>query len=130
MAKRNGDNGEGGNGEKAVEEAGGLGGNLYPPGHEDHSTRDTRLLYRALKNRWPIRKDYRGPIMDRMMKLALTDGIPAREVLTAVKALLEADRQNQADEHLANKNHRIDTGLDTEKIGINHEPITFGGKRL
>lgn len=82
------------------DDPGGLGGNFY---QHDGSTRDTRLIARAIRERWPIAELKRKPIMDRLIALATDENTPYREAIAAAKAVIDADKANQADEHLAIK---------------------------
>jgi|GEM_PF-1538491 len=63
--------------------------------------RDTRLLRRAMKQRWPISDQYKTAIVNRQVKIAagLIPGTTAREETDAFKSLLCAEQQNQSDEH-------------------------------
>ena len=61
--------------------------------------RDTRLLARALMQRWPIKDEYREAIIKRLVKIVADPSSSPREVTAAAKGLLSAEKQNQDDEH-------------------------------
>lgn len=78
------------------------------------SVQDTRLMARALTQRWPIKADYRAIIVKQLMKVIADPGTSPREKTAAAKALMAAEQQNQADEHkvvdvsISTRNHRLD----------------------
>lgn len=63
------------------------------------SVRDTRMLTRALEQRWPIKPEYREAIIKRLLRVIADPQSSPREVASASKALLAAEKQNQEDEH-------------------------------
>ena len=63
------------------------------------SVQDTRLMARALTQRWPVTPEYRGIIVRKLMKVIADPASSPREVTAAAKALLAAESQNQSDEH-------------------------------
>jgi hypothetical protein len=69
---------------------GGLGGNLRP----GRGARDTRLMERALRERWPIPKAIRKPLIDRLYEIVEDTGSSPREVTSAAKAILAASKLN------------------------------------
>ena len=69
---------------------GGLGGNLGP----GRGIRDTRLVERAIRERWPIRQAIRGPLIDRLYEIVKDTGSSPREVTSAAKAILSASKLN------------------------------------
>jgi hypothetical protein len=73
------------------------------------SVQDTRLMAKALTQRWPVTPEYRGIIVRKLMKVIADPASSPREVTAAAKALLAAEAQNQADEHKA-----VDVSLRTE----------------
>ena len=78
-------------------DAGGLGENLYDG--RKQGTRDTRLIMRALKNRWPITDKMKGPVIEKLVGIISNAGTAPREAISAAKALIAAEAQNQSDEH-------------------------------
>jgi hypothetical protein len=67
---------------------GGLGGR---PGR---GIRDTRLVERALRERWPIPKALRRPLIERLGKIVQDPKASTREVVAAARAILAASRLN------------------------------------
>jgi hypothetical protein len=63
------------------------------------SLSDTRLIARALVQRWPIKPEYREAIVKQLLKVVVDPGSSPREKTAAAKALLSAEAQNQSDEH-------------------------------
>jgi hypothetical protein len=61
--------------------------------------RDTRMMAKALEQRWPISDNARRAIIGRLLKIIADPQSSAREVTAASKAILSAEAQNQADEH-------------------------------
>lgn len=88
---------EEGNGDaaKPVELVGGFGG---PDSLNPDSYRDTRLVERALRQRWPVPKEVRQALIDRQIAIATNPKSAPREATIAFKAILAAESQNQADE--------------------------------
>lgn len=73
---------------------GGLGGQEHPPG----TIRDTRMVARAITERWPIKPAMRAAVVKRMAGIVTSSKVSAREATAAAKALIAADALNQADE--------------------------------
>ena len=61
--------------------------------------RDTRMMARAVTQRWPISNEYRASIIRRLMRVLADPASSPREVTAAAKALIAAESQNQSDEH-------------------------------
>lgn len=61
--------------------------------------RDTRMMQKALEQRWPIKPEYRAAIIARLVKIVADPNSSPREVTAASKALMAAEQQNMADEH-------------------------------
>lgn len=62
-------------------------------------TSDTRLIERAIRERWPIPEKYRAPLIDRQIRISIDPASSPRESTSAFKAVLAAEAQNQADSH-------------------------------
>ena len=75
------------------DEDGGRGGKLRPEG-----MRDTRLLDRAIRERWPIPEEYKRPIVERMYKIIANPRTKAREASVAARVLVAMEAQNQSDQ--------------------------------
>jgi hypothetical protein len=70
------------------EPEGGLGG------RSGRGIRDTRLVERALRERWPITKALRRPVVERLGKIVQDPKASPREAVAAARALLGASRIN------------------------------------
>lgn len=102
---------------------------------------DMRLIAKAVRNRWDVPEPMR-----QLLKQRLTEILAKREVsvmtqegpammeapadanaLRAAAVLVQMEAQNQADDHLADKNARLDAGKPTELNGvIFRTPLTKG----
>lgn len=60
--------------------------------------RDTRLIQRAIRQRWPIPDDKRQALIDRQIEIATSKETEPREATAAFKAVMEAEKQNIAAE--------------------------------
>jgi hypothetical protein len=67
---------------------GGSGGTSAP------GIRTTRLVERALRERWPIPKALRKPLIERLVEIVQDTGSTPREVTSAAKAILSASKLN------------------------------------
>jgi hypothetical protein len=65
------------------------------------SLKDTRMITKAIKQRWDIPEIYREALITRQVLIATgrISGTTAREETSAFNALLAAESQNQQDEH-------------------------------
>jgi len=63
--------------------------------------KDTRMLAKALEQRWPIHSEYREHIVRHLMMIVLSDDSSPREKTSAARALLSADKLNMVEEQLA-----------------------------
>ncbi len=71
------------------------------------------LIARAA--RWPVKAEMKEKVVKELMAaLSMCDS--PRDVASVTKALIAIEGQNQADEHLQDKNDRIDGGKPTESI--------------
>lgn len=61
--------------------------------------RDTRMMAKALEQRWPLNENARKAIISRLLRIIADNQSSPREVTAAAKALLAAEKQNQSDEH-------------------------------
>lgn len=102
---------------QSVESAGGLGGP-----YADHDRRTATLLCRA--TRWPITKNDRELVV-RKLKDALAMATKPRDIASLTKVLAQVESQNQADDHLADKNARLDSGQVTERIDHKDFNLSF-----
>jgi hypothetical protein len=78
------------------------------------AVQETRMMARALTQRWPLSPEYRTIIVKQLMKVIADPQSSPREKTSAAKALMAAEQQNQADEHklvdvrVATRNDRYD----------------------
>lgn len=102
--------------------AGGLGGPVQPG-----TARDTRLAERAVRQRWPIPDEKRGAIINRLCDIALDKKTREREAISAAKAIISADRQNQIDERprIETPYQSDDQGGETPSAGGNVMNVVF-----
>lgn len=82
---------------------------LADPGH---TRGDLRMVRRAVRKRWNVPDDKRDTIAAKVAEEA------EKGDQTAQKIVLEMERQNQADEHMAEKYERLDGGKTTELVKV------------
>jgi hypothetical protein len=63
------------------------------------SVQETRMMARALTQRWPVPPEYKTIIVKQLMKVIADPQSSPREKTSAAKALMAAEKQNQEDEH-------------------------------
>jgi len=61
--------------------------------------RDTRLMAKAVEQRWPMTAGIRRGIITKLIQVMASPDSSPREVTSAAKALMAAEKQNQEDEH-------------------------------
>lgn len=90
---------------------------------EEMSVRDTRMIARAVVERWPIKKEYRDAIVKRLMQIVADPSSSPREATAAAKALMAAERQNQEDQITdATDDHRNRFFAIAERLGVGGNP--------
>jgi hypothetical protein len=67
---------------------------------------DSRLILRAVRQRWQIPKDFKARLPAMLIEMVGDDRLTRRERRTAARLILELERQNQADEHAAQLTHQ------------------------
>jgi transcriptional regulator of acetoin/glycerol metabolism len=87
--------------------------------------KDTRMMEKALKQRWPMTEEKRAIVINALLDVIQTSDKP-REITAAARALMSAEAQNQTDEHklidaISNDHDRIsqiaiDLGIDPNLI--------------
>lgn len=75
--------------------------------------RDQKLIRRAANGRWPIPDELKQAVVNKVAQ-ALGATSEPREVASLSKVVVAMEGQNQADDHLNEKNTRIDEGKGTE----------------
>jgi len=73
------------------------------------------MITRAINARWPIANDDKRRIKQKLMDALEVSETP-RDVAAISKTLVAMEGQNQADDHVADKNGRLNVGLPTEVI--------------
>jgi hypothetical protein len=63
------------------------------------SVQETRMMARALTQRWPISEKTRRGVIGALISILADPKASPREKTAAAKALMAAEQQNQADEH-------------------------------
>lgn len=93
--------------------------------------RDTRMMARALVQRWDNDKDRRKQIMELLFQIGSDVSNSPRERTTALKAIISAEAQNQADEHkvldIGNQHNRDRIADVIARLGIN-PALVFDGQ--
>lgn len=59
---------------------------------------DTRLLERAIKQRWPIPDEFKEAIIKRQTAIAIDPNVSVRNATSAARAVISAEGQNQRDQ--------------------------------
>ena len=59
-------------------------------------SRDTRLIERAIRQKWPIPDDKRKALIDRQVAVATSEEVSPRESTSAFRSILAANAQNLA----------------------------------
>ncbi len=88
--------------------------------------RDTRMMARALQQRWPIKPEYREAIVRRLVQVVANPNSSPREVTAAAKALMAAEVQNQKDEHQRLDDFRQRIISIAERCGIDATVLRIG----
>lgn len=87
--------------------------------------RDQKLTQRAMNKRWPIPEKTRAALVERMTKFALDENLDPDRSMAATRLLMAGEGQNQADDHLREKNERLDEGKSTENVNVRTVKVTF-----
>jgi hypothetical protein len=91
---------------------------------------DARLMLRAMNRRWPTTDTVKAKLINRVED-RLSDPLLGDDALSSLgRVILMAESQNQADDHLAEKNDRLDTGKPTERVSIDDERRAAARKML
>lgn len=90
---------------------------------------DAKLLKKAIRNRWPVTDEVRKAVIDRLEGFIKDPKIDPDRATAAARVIVAAEGQNQADDHLREKNERIDSGASTEAqkievVYVNRMPET------
>jgi len=77
------------------------------------TVRDTRLLARSVTQRWPMSPEIRKMVVAKLLKVMTSGEASPREITSAAKALMSAEKQNQEDEHKL-----IDVSIEERDIAL------------
>lgn len=80
-----------------------------------HTKSDAALIRRAASARWPITDSLKRKLLDKI-EAALDTAEDARDIRGLGQVIVAMEAQRQADEHLDDKNSRLDSGKATENI--------------
>jgi hypothetical protein len=68
----------------------------------DHRRADMKLIEQAFKQRWEMSPEKKTELMEKLFKIATEDSNATnREIISAARAIIAAEAQNQADEKTA-----------------------------
>jgi hypothetical protein len=77
------------------------------------SVQETRMMARALTQRWPISEKTKRGVIGALINILADPKASPREKTSAAKALMAAEQQNQADEHKL-----VDVSLSTRNFEL------------
>jgi hypothetical protein len=100
------------------EKSGGQG-EMLPLSDPHHIRGDAVMVKRAIRERWPIDAEKREKLANRAAELGLADDVDTSAA--GLRLVVAMVGQNQADEHLADKNARLDAGLATDRVAHSRE---------
>ena len=86
---------------------------------------DAKLVQRAIRQRWNIPDKTKDAIVERMSGFVSDPLIDPDRATAAARVIVVAEGQNQADDHLREKNARLDEGKATENIAVRTVKVTF-----
>lgn len=78
--------------------------------------RDTRMMAKAITDRWPLSAEYRTSIIKVLMQIALNPSCSPRERTSAAKALIAADAVNMAQSKIVQENQHHHERLQSEQL--------------
>jgi len=91
-------------------------------------TSDTRLIERAIKQRWPVKPEDKAAVVRRMTGIVKNKKASKREATSAAKALIACEAQNQSDEHHATGQEIHITGEQLVTIQVVEDEHWYGNK--
>ena len=80
------------------------------------SIRDTRLIEKALRERWPIKPEFREKITYSLIAVIADKNSPARAKIAAARALMYADSLNLEAEKIAQADWQHEEKLDADRM--------------
>lgn len=75
---------------------------------------ESKLVRTAIRNRWPVSDELKKATIERMADVLHSED--NRDCVSAAKVIVAADKINQEDDHLEEKNKRLDEGKPTEAV--------------
>lgn len=79
--------------------------------------KDLQMARFAVRQGWNVSKAMKDKVL-KMAEEVIDTSVVARDRIAAAKLAIEADKVDQADEHLRDKNERLDGGKSTESQTI------------
>jgi hypothetical protein len=80
-----------------IDDSGGQGGIVRDPSGMT-AVHAARMERRALRQRWPIKREKKRQLIDKLFDLAVGEGSKPREAISAARAIISAEGQNQQDD--------------------------------
>lgn len=115
--------------DKAIESADHNGGqgdtSLLGDPHRAQS--DCKMIGRAIRERWPTTDRIKAKIVSRAEACVDDPMIDPETFCSVGRLVLGMESQNQADDHLEDKNARLDSGKATENCGVVFNIVPVGG---
>lgn len=85
---------------------------------------DARMIETATRNRWPITPEMKEMVINRLANIVARSESEER-ASTAARTMMMAEGQNQADDHVREKNERIDSGKATDASTVRVLKVEF-----
>ncbi len=71
----------------------------------------TRMIERAIRQRWPIPDNFREALVNRQIRIAIDPGSNAREATSAFRAIVHADEINRESQSPSQTNVQVNVGV-------------------
>ncbi len=86
--------------------------------------KDLQMARFAVRQGWNVSKAMKDKVL-KMAEEVIDTSVIARDRIAAAKLAIEADKVDQADEHLRDKNERIDGGKATDATTVRVLKVEF-----
>lgn len=86
--------------------------------------KDLQMARFAVRQGWNVSKAMKDKVL-KMAEEVIDTSVIARDRIAAAKLAIEADKVDQADEHLRDKNERIDGGKATDATTVHVLKVEF-----
>ena len=86
--------------------------------------KDLQMARFAVRQGWNVSKAMKDKVL-KMAEEVIDTSVVARDRIAAAKLAIEADKVDQADEHLRDKNERIDSGKATDSSTVRVLKVEF-----